>query len=111
MYCVGTLDSVFNNLPAADAGEVLHEVKIKNHHGAVFYDKLAYFYREIPNFHKAEMELTTRLDQCLYFLKHLKELQSIPLLFRDVVFTHAFETAALGQMSTVEMDQYEGSLV
>ena len=110
VYCVGILDFVFNDPPAADAGEVLHEVKLKNQHGAVFYDKLTYFYLEMPNFHKAETELTTRLDQWLYFLKHLEELQSIPQLFRDAVFTQAFEAAALGQMSTAEMDQYEGSL-
>ena len=38
------------------------------------------------------------------------ELQSIPQLFRDAVFTQAFETAALAQMSADEWEQYEGSL-
>ena len=110
VYCIGILDFVFNDPPAAGAGEVLHEVKLKNQHGQVFYDKLTYYYLEMPNFRKTEAELTTRLDQWLYFLQHLEELQSIPLLFRDEVFTQAFETAALGQMSHAEMDQYEGSL-
>jgi predicted transposase/invertase (TIGR01784 family) len=110
VYCVGILDFVFNDPPTEGAGEVVHEVKLKNQHGAVFYDKLTYYYLEMPNFQKTEAELTTRLDQWLYFLKHLEELQSIPQLFRDEVFTQAFETAALAQMSADEWEQYEGSL-
>ena len=111
VYCVGILDFVFNE-PAggSGAGEVLHEVKLKNQHGAVFYDKLTYYYLEMPNFRKTEAELTSRLDQWLYFLKHLEELQSIPQLFLDEVFTQAFETAAIAQMSISEWEQYEGSL-
>ncbi len=110
VYCVGILDFVFNDPAAGPVGEVLHEVKLKNQHGAVFYDKLTYYYLEMPNFHKTEAELTTRLDQWLYFLKHLEELQSIPQLFRDEVFIQAFETAAIAQMSLSEWEQYEGSL-
>jgi len=110
VYCVGILDFVFNDQAAGPAGEVVHEVKLKNQHGAVFYDKLTYYYLEMPNFRKTEAELTSRLDQWLYFLKHLEELQSIPQLFRDEVFTQAFETAAIAQMSISEWEQYEGSL-
>ena len=111
VYCVGIRDFVFkDDLGGSGAGEVVHEVKLKNQHGAVFYDKLTYYYLEMPNFHKSEGELTTRLDQWLYFLKHLEELQSIPQLFRDAVFTQAFETAALAQLSTAEWENYEGSL-
>ena len=111
VYCIGIFDFVFNE-PAggSGAGEVLHEVKLKSQHGAVFYDKLTYYYLEMPNFRKTEAELTSRLDQWLYFLKHLEELQSIPQLFRDEVFTQAFETAAIAQMSISEWEQYEGSL-
>ena len=110
VYCVGILDFVFNDPAVGAAGDVVHEVKLKNQHGAVFYDKLTYYYLEMPNFHKTEAELTTRLDQWLFFLKHLEELQSIPQLFRDEVFTQAFDTAALAQMSADEWEQYEGSL-
>ena len=110
VYCVGILDFVFNDPAVGAAGDVVHEVKLKNQHGAVFYDKLTYYYLEMPNFHKTEAELTTRLDQWLFFLKHLEKLQSIPQLFRDEVFTQAFDTAALAQMSADEWEQYEGSL-
>ena len=110
VYCVGILDFVFNDAPAAGRGEVLHEVKLKNQHGEVFYDKLTYIYLEIPNFHKTETELTSRLDQWLYFIKHVEEQEAIPLLFRDEIFTQAFETAALSQMDDDEWMQYEASL-
>ena len=110
VYCVGILDFVFNEPDATGAGEVLHEVKLKNQHGAVFYDKLTYLYLEMPNFRKSEAELETRLDQWLYFLKHVEELQSIPQLFQDSVFTQAFETAALARMSPDDMEEYEASM-
>ena len=110
VYCVGILDFVFNEPDATGAGEVLHEVKLKNQYGAVFYDKLTYLYLEMPNFRKSEVELETRLDQWLYFLKHVEELQSIPQLFQDSVFTQAFETAALARMSPDDMEEYEASM-
>ena len=110
VYCVGILDFVFNEPDATGAGEVLHEVKLKNQYGAVFYDKLTYLYLEMPNFRKSEAELETRLDQWLYFLKHVEELQSIPQLFQDSVFTQAFETAALARMSPDDMEEYEASM-
>ncbi len=109
VYCVGILDFVFNDPAAGAVGEVVHEVKLKNQHGAVFYGKLTYYYLEMPNFHKTEAELTTRLDQWLFFLHHLEELQSIPQLFRDEVFAQAFDTAALAHMPADEWEQYEGS--
>lgn len=110
VYCVGILDFVFNEPGAAGGGEVVHEVKLKNQHGAVFYDKLTYLYLEMPNFRKTEAELTTRLDQWLYFLRHLEDFQTIPVIFRDAIFEQAFETAALAQMTLVEWENYEGSL-
>ena len=110
VYCVGILDFVFNDPPTAGAGEVFHEVKLKNQHGAVFYDKLTYIYLEMPNFRKTEAELTTRLDQWLYFLRHVEEQDAIPILFRDAVFTQAFEVAALAKLTRDEWMDYELSL-
>ena len=110
VYCVGILDFVFNDPPTAGAGEVFHEVKLKNQHGQVFYDKLTYIYLEMPNFHKTEEQLETRLDQWLYFLKHVEAQEAIPHLFRDAIFTQAFETAALARLTRDEWTDYERSL-
>ena len=38
-------------------------------------------YLEMPNFHKAEYELETRLDKWWYFIRHLVDLEEIPRIF------------------------------
>jgi hypothetical protein len=42
--------------------------------------------------------LATRLDKWLYFIKNLEDFQNIPELFKDEVFTHAFQVAELAKM-------------
>ena len=64
----------------------------------------------MPNFNKQESELETRLDKWLYFIKHLEDFQSIPTIFRDDVFTQAFEKAELAKFGQAELDSYENSL-
>ena len=50
VYFVGILDFVFaENI---NNEEVLHEVKLKNKFGHVFYDKLTFIYLEMPKFTK-----------------------------------------------------------
>ena len=112
VYCVGILDFTFDDYgpDAADRGEVLHTIRLKNQHGAVFYDKLTYLYLEMPNFRKTEAELETRLDQWLYFIQNLEDFQAIPDIFRDAIFTQAFAKAELATMLPAELDRYEGNL-
>lgn len=111
VYCVGILDFTFNDYPSeAEEQAVLHTITLKNQRGHTFYDKLTYLYLEMPNFHKMEAELTTRLDQWLYFIKHLEDFQSIPVIFSDEVFTQAFAKAELAKFNAAELDKYESSL-
>ena len=57
VYFVGILDFVFaDNL---NDNEVLHEVKLKNQIGEVFYDKLTFIYLEMPKFRKTLDEIET----------------------------------------------------
>lgn len=44
----------------------------------VFYDKLGYKFIVLPNFNKGEDELETIMDQWLYLLRHLSEMDEIP---------------------------------
>lgn len=111
VYCVGILDFTFDDYESEpEKSEVVHTIKLKNQNGKVFYDKLTYIYLEMPNFSKAEVELTTRLDQWLYFIKHLEDFQTIPSIFKDKVFKQAFETAELSKFGQAELDNYENSL-
>ena len=111
VYCIGILDFTFDdyeNEPEKSA--VVHTIKLKNQEDKVFYDKLTYIYLEMPNFAKQEAELATRLDKWLYFIKNLEDFQQIPAIFRDEVFTQAFNKAELAKMGQVDLDKYENSL-
>ena len=111
VYCVGVLDFTFDDYEnEPERSEVVHTIKLKNQHGKVFYDKLTYIYLEMPNFTKDELELASRLDQWLYFIKNLEDFSVIPTLFKDEVFAKAFENAALSKMDESEMLHYERSL-
>ncbi len=111
VYCIGILDFTFDDYESEpERHEVVHTVKLKNQHGKVFYDKLTYIYLEMPNFKKEEGELAGRLDKWLYFIKNLEDFQTIPSIFRDDIFTQAFETAELANLKPAEVDSYEASL-
>ena len=111
IYCIGILDFVFNDYgPEENTKEVVHTIKLKDQHGKIFYDKLTYIYLEMPNFNKQESELESRLDRWLYFLKNIVRLEDIPEIFKDEVFTSAFRTAEISNMTVVEYEQYVGSM-
>ncbi len=111
VYCIGILDFTFDDYEnEPEKSEVVHTIRLKNQNGKVFYDKLTYIYLEMPNFNQAESELQTRLDKWLYFIKHLEDFQTIPAIFRDEVFTRAFEKAELAKFDQTELDSYENSL-
>jgi predicted transposase/invertase (TIGR01784 family) len=107
VYCVGILDFTFDEKENA---EVIHTVQLKNQNNQVFYDKLKYVYLELPNFKKAEHDLNTRLDKWLYFIKNLENFDSIPAIFKDEVFSQAFEKAEIAKYDDKELDNYQQSL-
>jgi predicted transposase/invertase (TIGR01784 family) len=109
IYCIGVLGFTFDD-DKANIREVVHSVKLKDQNNAVFYDKLTFIYLEIPNFNKPLEALETRLDKWLFFIKNLEDLQSIPELLRDQVFTSAFETAKLANLEPREQASYRQSL-
>jgi len=111
VYCIGILDFTFGDYEnEPEKSEVVHTIKLKNQNGKAFYDKLTYIYLEMPNFKIAEADLKTRLDKWLYFIKHLEDFQTIPTIFKDEVFTQAFEKAELAKLDQKELDSYENSL-
>ena len=111
VYCIGILDFTFDDYESEpEKSEVVHTIKLKNKHGKTFYDKLTYIYLEMPNFNLKEDNLVPRLDQWLYFIKHLEDFQSIPTIFKDEVFTQAFEKAEIARFGQVEIESYEMNL-
>ncbi len=111
VYCVGILDFTFDDYEnEPEKSGVVHTIQLKNQKGKTFYDKLTYIYLEMPNFKRMETELNTRLDKWLYFIKHLEDFQTIPAIFKDDIFTKAFEKAELAKLGQAELDSYESSL-
>ena len=112
VFCIGVLDFVFDDYEnEPEKSEVVHNIKLKNQNGKVFYDKLNYIYLEMPNFSKSEKELVTRLDQWLFFIKHLEDFQNIPTIFKnESIFHQAFEKAELAKFDNAEWELYESSL-
>ena len=109
VYCIGVLGFTFDNNKVGSR-EVVHLVELKDQNNLVFCDKLSLIYLEIPNFNKTLEQLETRLDKWLYFIKNLEDLQSIPELLKDEVFTNAFETAKLANLEPRERESYQQSL-
>ncbi len=111
VYCIGILDFTFDDYESeAEKSEVVHTIKLKNQNGKTFYDKLTYIYLEMPNFKLEENNLKSRLDNWLFFIKHLEDFQDIPSIFSDDIFTQAFEKAELARFGQTDLDNYENSL-
>jgi predicted transposase/invertase (TIGR01784 family) len=111
VYCIGILDFTFDDYEnEPEKNEVVHTIKLKNQNGNTFYDKLTFIYLEMPNFKLLENDLKTRLDKWLYFIKYLEDFETIPTIFKDDVFTKAFEKAELAKLGQADLDNYEYSL-
>ena len=110
VFCVGILDFTFDDNINSESKEVIHVAQLKDQNNQLFYDKLKFVYLEMPHFLKKESELETRLDQWLFFIKHLENFQSIPEIFDDEVFKQAFEKAEIANYSEDERNNYEESL-
>ena len=90
--------------------EVRHEVKLKNQHHQVFYDKLTFIYLEMPHFVKTENELETTYDKWLYVLKYLPTFTERPQKLQERIFHRLFEAAEIARFTPEEKEQYEESL-
>ncbi len=106
VYTVGLLSFTFpdNEYPS---DSFLHEIKLKdvedNH---VFYDKLTFFYLEMPKFKKHEEELVTMFDKWMYALVNLTQLLERPKALQERIFTRLFEQAEIARFTPDERMDY-----
>ena len=109
VYTIGILNFVFPEGEYPD-DSYIHEVKLKdvedNH---VFYDKLTFFYLEMPKFNKSEDELVTMFDKWLFALRNLSRLLERPQALQDRVFSRLFEQAEIARFTPKERQEYEDS--
>lgn len=94
-----------------DSKSYLHEVVLYDK--AVkkqFYDKLAYYYLELPKFNKNADELETVQDKWMFAIKNLSALNDKPVALKEQVFTRLFRIAEIAKFSEKEKYAYEESL-
>ena len=76
-----------------------------------FYDKLTYYYIELPKFKKSEQELSNHLEYWLYVLKHMIDFTDIPQIFQqDKELKEAFDLAEFLKLSKDEQFAYQQEL-
>ena len=77
----------------------------------VFYDKLTYYYIEMPKFKKNDKELSNHLDYWLYTLNNMNSLNTIPqTLKEDKLINQAFNVAEFIAMDKDEQFAYQRDL-
>ncbi len=123
VYTVGILNFVFKDEKKDDdTGEMkvvnefsdddlFHIVTLTDKNtGKVFYDKLVYFYLEMPKFQKTEDELVTMYDKWLFVLKNLSKLLERPRELQERIFERVFREAEIAMFTPEEYTEYEESL-
>jgi predicted transposase/invertase (TIGR01784 family) len=76
-----------------------------------FYNKLTYYYIEMPKFKKSEEELSNHLEYWLYFLNNLVDLSKIPeKLEDDEIIKEAFDIAEFLALDKDEQFAYQQDL-
>ncbi len=76
----------------------------------VFYDRLSFYYLEVPRFTKTEDELEANFDKWMFVLKNLHQLEKIPKKLQTKIFKKLFKTAEIAHLNPEEMKAYEESL-
>ncbi|MDR3060833.1 MAG: Rpn family recombination-promoting nuclease/putative transposase, partial [Dysgonamonadaceae bacterium] len=96
VYLVAIVDFVlFDKLP-----EYHHEVKLMHiQTREVFYDKLTYFFLELPKFDKRQEELDCNFDRWVYLLKNLPGMSGRPEALQGRVFDMLFRAAEIARFT------------
>ena len=110
VYTVGLLNFTFPE-DEYPADSFVHEVKLKdvedNH---IFYDKLTFFYLEMPKFNKREDELVTMFDKWMFALRNLSRLMDRPQALQERVFKRLFDQAEIASFTPQERREYQESV-
>ena len=107
IYVIGILNFCLDQSGA----DYLREIQLMEMGtGEVFYDKLTFFYLEMPKFTKREEELETLRDRWLYAIRSLPTLTDRPGVLQETIFTRLFEAAEIARLNPQERREYLESL-
>ena len=77
----------------------------------LFYNKLTYYYLEMPKFKKSEKDLANQLDYWLWYLNNLSDTQTIPKKIKDNrLIREAFDVAEFLALDKDEQFAYQLNL-
>jgi len=95
-----------------DKEEYLTKVQLYDtKRGELFYDKLTYYYLEMPKFQKSETELSNHLEHWLYMLNNMAKLEKVPKVFKDDdLINDAFDIARFLELSKDKQFAYQHDL-
>ena len=108
VYFVGILDFKIDNTHEDYLSQVqLCNMKTKE----LFYDKLTYYYLEMPKFKKKEEDLANQLDFWLWYLNNLADTQIIPEKIKNNnLIKEAFDVAEFLSLDKDEQFAYQINL-
>ncbi|KOR29081.1 hypothetical protein TI03_03205 [Achromatium sp. WMS1] len=109
VYFIAILDFEYDK--EFNKQKFIRDVYLKDQDGDLFYDKLAFKFIQMPLFNKQEHELTSHFDKWMYFLKNLENLEHIPAILNEQIFTKGFEIARIAKLSPEQNAQYQKSLL
>jgi predicted transposase/invertase (TIGR01784 family) len=107
IYFVGILEFNIDD----DENYIKKVSLIDEHTNKKFYDKLTYYYIEMPKFKKTEEELSNHLDIWLYILNNMIDLTDIPQKLKDdKIIQEVFDIAEFLKLSKDEQFAYQHTL-
>lgn len=110
VYAIGILDFVFKEDRMENGRQVVHTVSLENQFAQASDETLTVIYVALPNFKKTLSELETTQDKWLYIFQHLHEMDEIPEVLEEPIFSKLFEVARLASFTSEEQETYEYSL-
>ena len=82
-------------------------MQLIDQYGDIFYKKLQMKFIQLPVFDKKLVDLQSRYDQWIYFLKHIENMDAIPELFMtDSKFKKAITIAEIAKMKPEDAMKY-----
>jgi predicted transposase/invertase (TIGR01784 family) len=109
IYMIAILDFRYDE--EEERQKFLRSVDLKDQDGDVFYDKLTFKFIQMPLFTKGEHELESHFDKWIYFLKTLERFEEIPTILQEPIFEKAFSVAELANMTPMQYEEYQESLL
>jgi predicted transposase/invertase (TIGR01784 family) len=109
VYMIAILDFQYDE--KEERQKFLRSVDLKDQDGDLFYDKLNFKFIQMPLFTKEENELESHFDKWVYFLKKLERFEEIPDILQEPIFEKAFHVAELANMTAMQYEEYQESLL